>query len=160
MAGGSKRALYGTCENGWMDTNLFSSWFKKGFLTWTKDMPRPLLLIFDRHMSHRPDVFVLFYETALARISWRHWSSITRRTVWSNGINKLEYESQTAAVSHLKILKLSSCSLPTLLRNMLLFYLDESRGSNALIFVFYHRATTRHQSGDCTRLPWTRQVYN
>jgi len=69
MAGGSKRALYGTSENGWTDTNLFSSWFKKGFLTWTKDVPRPLLLIFDRHMSHRPDVFVLFYETALARIS-------------------------------------------------------------------------------------------
>jgi len=52
MAGGPQGALYGTSENGWMDTNLFSSWFKKGFLTWTKDLPRPLLLIFDGHMSH------------------------------------------------------------------------------------------------------------
>ena len=48
MAVGPKGALYGTSENGWMDTNLFSSWFKKGFLTRTKDLPRLLLL-----MTHR-----------------------------------------------------------------------------------------------------------
>jgi len=52
MSGGPKDALYGTSENGWMDTNLFASWFKQGFLKWTAGLPRPLLLIYDRHMSH------------------------------------------------------------------------------------------------------------
>jgi len=45
-------ALYGTSENGWMDTNLFNSWFKQGFLKWTARLPRPLLLVYDGHMSH------------------------------------------------------------------------------------------------------------
>ena len=52
MAGGPKGALYGTSPNGWMDTNLFSNWFNAGFLKWTKSLPKPLLLIFDGHMSH------------------------------------------------------------------------------------------------------------
>ena len=52
MAGGPDGALYGTSENGWMDTNLFTNWFKQGFLKWTKDLPRPLLLVFDGHISH------------------------------------------------------------------------------------------------------------
>ena len=52
MSGGPKGALYGTSENGWMDTNLFASWFKQGFIKWTAGLPRPLLLIYDGHMSH------------------------------------------------------------------------------------------------------------
>jgi len=103
-------------------------------------------------------VFVYFCETALVRISWRHWSSTTRRTVWSNGVNKLEGESRTSAVCHLKTLKPLWRSLRTLLRSMLLFYLDESRVSNARISVFYHRARLRRPSGDYTRLPWMWQV--
>ena len=45
---------YGTSDNGSMDTNLFSSWFKKGFVKWTKALLR-VLLIFDGHMSHISD---------------------------------------------------------------------------------------------------------
>ena len=52
MSGGPKGALYGTSENGWMDTNLFASWFKQGFIKWTAGSPRSLLLIYDGHMSH------------------------------------------------------------------------------------------------------------
>jgi len=52
MRGGPDNALYGTSDYGWMDTNLFSNWFKQGFLKWTKDLPWPLLLIFDGRMSH------------------------------------------------------------------------------------------------------------
>jgi len=35
-----------------MDTNLFASWFKQGFIKWTAGSPRSLLLIYDGHMSH------------------------------------------------------------------------------------------------------------
>jgi len=52
MAGGPKDPLYGTLENGWMDTNLLASWFKQGFLEWTADLPSPLLLIYDGHHHH------------------------------------------------------------------------------------------------------------
>jgi DDE superfamily endonuclease len=52
MVGGPSDALYGTSDNGWMNTDLFTHWFKNGFLKWTEGQPRPLLLIFDGHMTH------------------------------------------------------------------------------------------------------------
>ena len=35
-----------------MNTHLFATWFKNG-LKWTKDIPKPLLLILDGHMTHK-----------------------------------------------------------------------------------------------------------
>ena len=52
MTDGPTGALYRTSANGWMDIDLFAKWSKQGFLKWTKDLLRPLLLIFDGHMSH------------------------------------------------------------------------------------------------------------
>ena len=40
---------YGRTEYGWMNTELFSSWFIKFFNTITE---RLLLLVFDGHMTH------------------------------------------------------------------------------------------------------------
>ena len=41
--------FYGRSENGWMDTEVFSTWFDK-FTDQVKD--RPLLLLFDGHLTH------------------------------------------------------------------------------------------------------------
>ena len=40
---------YGISENGWMDTSVFANWFKL-FCGFIKD--RPLLLLYDGHLSH------------------------------------------------------------------------------------------------------------
>ena len=41
--------LYGVSENGWMTTEVFEEWFTH-FCRFVKE--RPLLLIFDGHISH------------------------------------------------------------------------------------------------------------
>ena len=41
--------FYGVSENGWMTTGVFAEWFNKFVALVTE---RPLLLIFDRHLTH------------------------------------------------------------------------------------------------------------
>lgn len=38
--------------SGWMEKQTFYDWFEQVFLSKTKDLPRPLLLIVDGHKSH------------------------------------------------------------------------------------------------------------
>ena len=42
---------YGFSEKGWMQSNLFNSWFKKQFIRYAP-ASRPLLLLLDGHSSH------------------------------------------------------------------------------------------------------------
>ena len=48
---GPDDALYAKSESGWIDTELFITWFKKIFLKFAVPQ-RPLLLLIDGHKSH------------------------------------------------------------------------------------------------------------
>ena len=48
---------YGLSPNGWMDGELFETWFVQHFLTYAPPS-RPLLLLLDGHMSHFSPTFV------------------------------------------------------------------------------------------------------
>ena len=43
--------MYSTSENGWIDWNVYFDWFKRMFIP-SIGLERPVLLIFDRHVSH------------------------------------------------------------------------------------------------------------
>lgn len=42
---------YAASKNGWMETQIFETYFKKSFLPLVKDQ-RPLLVIYDGHSTH------------------------------------------------------------------------------------------------------------
>ncbi|XP_065642213.1 uncharacterized protein LOC136073875 [Hydra vulgaris] len=44
-------SLYGVTKNGWMETEVFTEYFNH-LVLWLKDTPKPVLLIFDGHISH------------------------------------------------------------------------------------------------------------
>ncbi|KAG8177459.1 hypothetical protein JTE90_008643 [Oedothorax gibbosus] len=49
--GGPPGALYSGTESGWMMDCVFEAWMDF-FITFTKDIPKPILLLFDGHGSH------------------------------------------------------------------------------------------------------------
>ena len=49
--------MYGLNDSGWMDTELFESWFLHHFLAYAP-LVRPLLLLMDGHSSHFSPIFV------------------------------------------------------------------------------------------------------
>ena len=49
--------IYGLNDSGWMDTELFESWFLHHFLAYTPPA-RPLLLLMDGHSSHFSPIFI------------------------------------------------------------------------------------------------------
>nr|XP_047122943.1 uncharacterized protein LOC101235615 [Hydra vulgaris] len=51
MTGGPNGSLYGVTKNGWMETEVFTEYFNH-LVLWLKDTPKPVLLIFDGHISH------------------------------------------------------------------------------------------------------------
>ena len=52
---------YGFSENGWTDSILFDSWFKKQFLKYAP-ASRPLILFLDGHSSHYCPDTIAFAE--------------------------------------------------------------------------------------------------
>lgn len=51
MSNGPKGAVYSVSDNGWMETRIFTDYFRH-LVLWLKGTPKPVLLIFDGHMSH------------------------------------------------------------------------------------------------------------
>ena len=56
--------IYGFSENGWTNSILFDSWFKKLFMRYAP-ASRPLILFMDGHSSHCPDTLALAAENGI-----------------------------------------------------------------------------------------------
>lgn len=51
MTGGPVGTLYGVTVNGWMETAVFTEYFQC-LVKWLEKTPKPVLMVFDGHMSH------------------------------------------------------------------------------------------------------------